>query len=738
MASDSSIFSTRLVTDDDQDLVLSWRNHPDVRANMLSSHEIQLDEHLTWWNKNKGNSERRTLFLLLNNKPVAVFYFYQIKKNTAWWGFYLNNKRLTISAERLKIWIATENTVEKYAKEVLQVSEIYSETLFKNESVILLHKNHNFEVFDPPIDQLTKTQKSVVYMKKQINDVLQPVFFLGSSNLEIFSDAYSKVLHNYSELKQTVERVPFGQYQALIFDSASRLRQQKNGCFVFCERVEDFFEHPFSLPNCSSVDYLVSKFDDYLKLIHDARVLLDGEFVIADLALMQRYPAPIVSMLQRGVLENTINQCNQKIYELAESLQDVRVLTYQENLKKIGQNSANPKKFWALGRFPWSHVFTESLSSILIGQQLATKEIATRVIVLDLDNTLWGGIVGDDGLDGIKLGGDYPGNVFLQLQQLFFAYKKLGILLAICSKNTDEIAWRIVAEHPEMYLSQSDFSARRINWNSKSENIKEIAKELNLGLNSFCFIDDNPVERQEVRFNLPNVFVPELPNEIADWLNFLINLPELSIYSLTSSDIKRSEQYRLQAELKETEKRYKTKDDFLKSLQMKIFLQPYSTYNKVRVIQLLQKTNQFNTTTRRQNESDIKCFLSSGGEVWLVGLSDKYNNSPENIAVLFFRKEKSSFVIDSFVMSCRVMGRKIENKLIYWIANYAKSQGFNYLDGEIIKTKRNNPIQTLYSDRGFTQISNQNYRLSLDNYDHLRSLENICSLEQLCAGNKNA
>ena len=285
--------------------------------------------------------------------------------------------------------------------------------------------------------------------------------------------------------------------------------------------------------------------------------------------------------------------------------------------------------------------------------------------MLDLDNTLWKGSIGDDGKDGISLGGDYPGNIYKDLQSLFLTLKSRGILLTICSKNTEEVALDAIETHPEMRLRANDFVSHRINWEPKSQNIHALSKELNLGLSSFCFIDDNPVERAEVRRNAPDVFVPELPEDPAEWYQYLCNLPELCVTQVNESDKRRSELYKQRVDIQNTQTEFVDRASFIKSLGMEICVEALNSDNFERTHQLFNKTNQFNTTTTRYSKEQLSEWMTTSDyEVLHVRSKDKYSKEYEGVAALVIVKQNDNWVIDNFVMSCRVMGRDIEHVIL--------------------------------------------------------------------------
>jgi FkbH-like protein len=341
---------------------------------------------------------------------------------------------------------------------------------------------------------------------------------------------------------------------------------------------------------------------------------------------------------------------------------------------------------------------------------LSIEGKTSRLVIVDLDNTLWGGVIGDDGLHGIKLNNDYPGNIYKDIQLFLKALTVRGIVLAVCSKNTEEVVLSAFKEHEDMVLKLEDFASLRINWGDKSANIRSICQELSLGTYSVLFIDDNPVERELVKRNIPDCTVADLPANVSEWVNFLSAHPHLQVHRVTKEDFKRNAQYSQKAKVEQIKATFDNLDDFFVSMSMRIFIEPYSPINRTRVEQLIVKTNQFNTTTKRYDRQDLERLLNKGAKIFAVHYQDKMFEK-EIIGVLIIKPHKNfqEYILDSFVLSCRVLGRNIETALLSWLLAWAAKAGALTVVGEFNATDKNKPVQNLFPSHGFEPMPKGNY-----------------------------
>jgi FkbH-like protein len=335
--------------------------------------------------------------------------------------------------------------------------------------------------------------------------------------------------------------------------------------------------------------------------------------------------------------------------------------------------------------------------------------LSKKCLVLDLDNTLWGGVVGDDGLEGIILGqGSAAGEAHLALQRYAKQLKERGVILAVCSKNDAKIAEAVFHNHPEMLLRRSDIAAFEANWNDKAENLKAIAARLNIGIDSLVFVDDSPVERARIRQSLPTVAVPELPDDIAQYVRCLADAGYFEAVAFTSDDQARARQYAENAEREALLGSAQSMDEFLRGLEMSVQFGPFTAIDHARIVQLINKTNQFNTTTRRYTSEELTHIAELPDALTLqFRLLDRIgDNGLVSTVILRPTPEHGDVLeIENWVMSCRVFGRQLEFEAMNVAVEAARDRGARALIADYIATPKNGVIRGLYASLGFAAIS---------------------------------
>ncbi len=351
----------------------------------------------------------------------------------------------------------------------------------------------------------------------------------------------------------------------------------------------------------------------------------------------------------------------------------------------------------------------------------ALRGKARKCLVLDLDNTCWGGVIGDDGLEGIRIGGGAEGEAFASVQRMALSLKQRGVILAVCSKNDDANARIPFQQHPDMLLKESDIAVFQANWTDKASNLEAIAATLEIGLDALVLLDDNGAERAQVRAALPMVACPELPNDPAYYPAYLLGAGYFESVSFSSEDRLRSQSYAANAQRAEVKSRSRNLDDYLSSLEMRIGFSPFDAVNRARIAQLVNKTNQFNLTTRRYTEAQIAA-LEGGADLTLqVRLSDRYGDFGMIGLIIARRTEDDVFDIDTWLMSCRVLGRKVEEGMLAELVNRARDAGATRLIGHYNRTAKNAMVADHYDKLGFTRCVDeapplQSYWLDLDGY----------------------
>ena len=332
-----------------------------------------------------------------------------------------------------------------------------------------------------------------------------------------------------------------------------------------------------------------------------------------------------------------------------------------------------------------------------------------KCIILDADNTLWGGVVGEEGLDGIELSEFYPGNVYKEFHRYLLRLRKKGVILAIVSKNNENDVLNTLKKHKDSLLKPKHISCYRINWLDKAKNIKEVAKELNIGLDAIVFIDDNPVEREWVKKTIPEVIVPDLPSSPIEYISSIESLEAFDFLQISDEDKNRPKMYYQEKKRKEEKEKICNVDDFLKGLRMEASVENINEKNLKRVIQLLNKTNQFNLTVKRHNESELKKILNQDSIGLTLRLKDKFGDSGLVALAIAYdeSKKRNCWKIDSFLLSCRVLGRQVEDLLLSLVSELILADNKNnqvFLEGEFIKGKKMNKYLT------FSKKRLQNYK----------------------------
>ena len=338
----------------------------------------------------------------------------------------------------------------------------------------------------------------------------------------------------------------------------------------------------------------------------------------------------------------------------------------------------------------------------------ALSGLTSKAIVLDLDGTCWGGVIGEDGLEGIRIGGTGEGEAYRSFQSYVKSLKKRGVILAVCSKNNEADAKLPFEHHPEMILKVDDFAVFVANWKPKDENLRLIGKVLNLGLDALVFLDDNPTERAWIRSQLPEVAVPELPQDPALFIKHISEMLYFESLTLTSEDRERADSYRANTERSILEASAPTLESFLKDLDMHILLKPFHDTDMIRIVQLVNKTNQFNLTTKRRSEAQLRALLERDDCYTLsMRVRDRFGDNGLT-GVLIALQDQDKLLIDTWLMSCRVLGRRIEETMILAAISEAKRRNCDHIAAKYLPTPKNILVKDLYDRLGFTLVEESN------------------------------
>jgi FkbH-like protein len=424
-----------------------------------------------------------------------------------------------------------------------------------------------------------------------------------------------------------------------------------------------------------------------------------------------------------GTLFSVIDQLNRALVSEAARAR-VPVLDLASWAARLGHDTWFDPVRWFQAKQLVSPILAPMYGDLVARILGAIRGRSRKCLVLDLDNTLWGGVVGDDGVDRLVLGyGTAAGEAFASFQRHVRQLRSRGIVLAVCSKNDREVAEAAFAAHPEMVLERDDFAAFVANWDDKASNLRRIADDLSLGLDSLVFFDDNPAERALVRAELPMVAVPEVPDDPAYFVRTLEDAGYFEAVSFTTEDLSRAQQYQDNGRRVQALESATDMDSFLRSLSMVLTVGQVDAQSLPRVTQLINKTNQFNVTTRRYAEAELRAFVERPASIGLqFRLADRFGDNGLIAVILARAQTPERLVVDTLLMSCRVLGRGVELAMMNALVALARRRGVRELVGEYLPSGRNAMVADLYHRLGFALSSRDEaggatrWSLALDGY----------------------
>src|SRR5271169_1243369 len=499
----------------------------------------------------------------------------------------------------------------------------------------------------------------------------------------------------------------YGQYRQDLLDPASALHRFQPQAALFSLTAREAIAGVALGANGGEVDGAIARFvADLRSLWRKAREL--GAAAVIQQTFLD-VGEPLFGGYDRmvpGAPATVVTRLNNQVCEAA-GRDGVLVLDIARASQRDGIDAWFDVGRWLQGKLeiaPQAAPLYGDLAARILGAQ---RGLSKKCLVLDLDNTLWSGVIGDDGLDGIVLGeGSAAGEAHLALQYYARQLKERGIILAVCSKNDAKIAEAAFRDHPEMVLNRSDIAVFQANWDDKADNLKAIAARLNIGVDSLVFVDDNPIERARVRQSLPMVAVPELPEDPAHYVRCLAEAGYFEAIAFTAEDRDRAQSYAANAEREALLGSAESMEDFLRGLAMTAVYGPFTAVDHARVVQLINKTNQFNTTTRRYAGDEIARIMEERDAVTLqFRLLDRVgDNGLVSTMILRPALDDEALEIENWVMSCRVFGRELEFEAMNVAVAAAKERGVRVLLANYIPTPKNDVISKLYPSLGFTEV----------------------------------
>jgi FkbH-like protein len=504
----------------------------------------------------------------------------------------------------------------------------------------------------------------------------------------------------------TVERFFPKEYSFSGYDDISSIPKEVDGYVWFYQLPVKYDQEQF----CDEVKGYIQKLRFVLSQIEVGK-----PFIVLTMD-EGSYSVPFTSGIE---MMSAVEDYNGALIEAEAENINVKLLDIREFTRQYPVSEVFDWKFWFISQMGMnprlSKPFAEWWSRKLDEISLKRK----KCLVLDLDNTLWGGVLGEDGIDGIKLSGDYPGKAFHYFQEAILELSKSGVILAVCSKNNEEDVLEAWDKNPFMVLKKESFATWRINWTDKATNIKELADELNIGLDSFVFVDDNPTERELIRQSLPMVEVPEFPAQPYELPVFFKDLVDrhFRVYSLTAEDKKKTEQYKANAQRAQAQRSFVDFDSFLESLDIQITIEKANEFNIPRIAQMTQKTNQFNLTTKRYTDADVRSFVDQGWKIWCISVADKFGDNGITGCIMV-----NGDTIDTFLLSCRILGKGIERVFLNKILWLLKESGVKTVLAHYAPTAKNAQVKDFFDRSGFRceaedSEGNKSYTIDLDSAD---------------------
>ncbi|MGD9901834.1 MAG: HAD-IIIC family phosphatase [Vicinamibacterales bacterium] len=431
----------------------------------------------------------------------------------------------------------------------------------------------------------------------------------------------------------------------------------------------------------------------------------------APVVLMSFWPPPRAGDGTTFILEPdgrhaAARRLNVALAEAAAALRDVYVLDVERVVAEIGARSWWDDRSWHMARAPLASSALPVVAARLAALIAAIRRPPRKCLVVDLDDTLWGGVLGEVGPLGIQIGPEFPGSVFRDFQRLLRGLRHRGVLLAVNSKNDLDDVREAFATNPHMVLRLEDFAAVKANWRPKPDNMRELAGELGIGLDSLVFVDDNPVEQALMREAVPQVLTLDLPAQPIAFAEVLDSCGAFDQVRVTDEDRRRTEMYLAQGQRRELEARALNLDDFLAGLRMTVEVAPVADRTRERAVELLRKTNQFNVTTRRHSAAEVDRLMADPAwALFTVQVADRFGDN--GIVGLTIARDRGDGAgeIDTLLLSCRVIGRKVETVLLSVLVDWARGRGLRVLRGQFVPTARNAPAADCYERHGFLPVA---------------------------------
>jgi FkbH-like protein len=499
---------------------------------------------------------------------------------------------------------------------------------------------------------------------------------------------------------------PYDQLFQVCLNWQSMFASHAPTAIVLMWRIEDFLRselQEFLRGNSDALDRAFDKVEQLRAAILNLRQGFSGAIAVSippfphgpDHDIRAARTGVTAGMFHRRLIDKWIVGIN--------DIAGVSFLDLDSRQRLVGIERSGDARKWYLYRQPFTEEFWHEVAEDLCTTLKRQRSAAKKCLVVDCDNTLWGGIIGEDGLEGIALGEDFPGSVFRDFQQQLLTLRSKGVMLAICSKNNEHDVWDVFDRHDGMVLKREHFVAHRINWHNKGANIENIAKELNIGLDSIVFVDDSPIEIDFVRNTLPMVHCIQVPGDVARFPMSFNSFRLFDREQVSDEDRVRSEMM-LQERGRKALGTSLSAEEFTKALQLSVDFFEVKAEHFTRVTQLINKTNQFNLTTKRRTAGEVSNLIDApGAKMFAWRVADRFGDYGL-VGVVILIRTANAIDIDTLLMSCRVLGRGVENAVFAAVAAYARLQNASKLRGQYIPTPKNSLVADLYRDQGFKPL----------------------------------
>ncbi len=504
----------------------------------------------------------------------------------------------------------------------------------------------------------------------------------------------------------------YGQHSQEILNLDSELYKFNADLIIVGIDLISFLGERYFLPYASTTEQRRKDYDSDLShlkdLINTIKERSSAKIIFHDFMVPEHSPLGIMENKQEfGFIESiqTFNASLKSFYKLDSQ---VFIFEFDAFAASVGKSRFIDAKMYYLGDIKMDMNHIPPLCEQYIGYIKPMCALSRKCIVLDLDNTLWGGIVGEDGVEGIQLGPTNEGRPYWEFQKYLLSLFNRGVILAVNSKNNENDALKAIREHPYMVLREEHFASMKINWVDKISNMKAIAEEINIGLNSLVFFDDDQQNRSMINSALPDVLVVDLPVDASLYPEILASMNDFNSLQLTAEDLQKGKIYAQQRGRNQVKKAATNIVEYLENLEMKVTIYEANSLNIPRISQLTMKTNQFNLTTKRFKEEEIKSLVDSPDFiVFCFKVEDRFGDN--GIAgVVILKKLQDCLSIEAFLLSCRIIGRNVEKTMLKHIIDLAGENGFSKVCGKFIPTSKNAPAKDFFSQNGFKKIGEDN------------------------------